>query len=234
MKAVRLSRVLHKWLGLLTGLQLLLWTISGFYMVAVPIEVIHGDMLMQNATADSAISLTEIIPIDVLLQKYPDTTSLTLTALLGKAVYRLDSYADIQLIDARTGALLPPMTKPHIMAIARQHYAGDSAIEKATLFTADPPAEVRFLQTAAWRVDFADNWGTSFYIDAQSGKFITRRHTLWRAFDFLWMLHIMDYETRDNINNPLLVTAAILGLLFFLTGAWVLYFSVGLARRRVR
>ena len=129
MKAVRLSRVLHKWLGLLTGVQLLLWTISGFYMVAVPIEVIHGDMLMQNATADSAISLTEIIPIDVLLQEYPDTTSLTLTALLGKAVYRLDSSADIQLIDARTGALLPPITNPHIMAIARQHYAGDSAIE---------------------------------------------------------------------------------------------------------
>ena len=44
MKAVRLSRVLHKWLGLLIGLQLLLWTASGFYMVAVPIEVIHGDM----------------------------------------------------------------------------------------------------------------------------------------------------------------------------------------------
>ena len=69
-------------------------------------------------------------------------------------------------------------------------------------------------------------------MDPGSGHFITRRHTLWRVFDFLWMLHIMDYETREDINTLLLTAATISGLLLFGLGVWVLYFSFGFGRRR--
>mgnify|MGYP003339799900 CR=1 FL=1 len=41
------------------------------------------------------------------------------------------------------------------------------------------------------------------------GEIVSRRHALWRVFDFAWMLHIMDYEARTNVNNPLLRIATL-------------------------
>jgi hypothetical protein len=48
---------------------------------------------------------------------------------------------------------------------------------------------------------------------------------LWRWFDFLWMFHIMDYETRDDVNNNLLRVASATGLAFALSGIWLLLYS---------
>lgn len=56
MKASRLSQKLHKWLGLIVGVQLLIWTVSGFYMVLMDIDMIHGDHLV--AEQDNGIDLS--------------------------------------------------------------------------------------------------------------------------------------------------------------------------------
>ena len=44
-----LVRRTHKWLALVVGVQALLWTLTGFYMVAVHIDTIHGDNLVRPA-----------------------------------------------------------------------------------------------------------------------------------------------------------------------------------------
>ena len=48
MNSHKLSRWLHKWLSIVIGVQALIWAISGFYMVAVDIDFIHGDSLVRN------------------------------------------------------------------------------------------------------------------------------------------------------------------------------------------
>ena len=48
MNAVKLSRKIHKWIALIVGIQLFLWALSGFYMVVVDLDIIHGDMLVKN------------------------------------------------------------------------------------------------------------------------------------------------------------------------------------------
>ena len=48
MKPSLLSRSLHKWLALFVGLQLLVWAVTGFYMVAIDLDFIHGDSLVRN------------------------------------------------------------------------------------------------------------------------------------------------------------------------------------------
>ena len=40
----------------------------------------------------------------------------------------------------------------------------------------------------------------------------------WRQFDFLWMMHIMDYEARDDFNTVVLQVASTLGLVTVLSG----------------
>lgn len=56
------------------------------------------------------------------------------------------------------------------------------------------------------------------------------RHRDWRTFDFLWMLHTMDYAGRDDFNNLLLRVFSVLGLATVLSG-FVLF---GFTSRRVR
>jgi hypothetical protein len=58
-----------------------------------------------------------------------------------------------------------------------------------------------------------------------TGELVSRRHELWRIFDFVWMLHIMDYETRDNVNNWLLRPFTWGALLMALSGVWLLLYS---------
>jgi hypothetical protein len=233
-KAARLSRTLHKWFALVVGLQFLLWTASGFYMVAVNIDLIHGDMLVRNMEPPPQFVLSELTPAETIIREYPQAHRLILTTVLERAVYRLDGPFGRKLVDAKSGDPVPSLNEQQASDVARHYYAGDGAISNVELITTEPPGEVRFLTDPVWRVDFDDLWGSTFYVDPGTGHFITRRHTLWRVFDFLWMLHIMDYETRDDINNTLLTIATIVGLSMFAAGAWLLYFAFGFGRRRAQ
>jgi hypothetical protein len=47
----------------------------------------------------------------------------------------------------------------------------------------------------------------------------------------MWMLHIMDYGTRSDVNNPVLRVVSVAGLIFIVSGGWLLWFSF---RRRPR
>lgn len=76
-----------------------------------------------------------------------------------------------------------------------------------------------------WAVHYADAGETTLYFSPYSGELLARRHSLWRWFDFLWMFHIMDYEARSDVNNTLLRVASAVGLLFVLSGAWLLFYS---------
>jgi hypothetical protein len=50
-------------------------------------------------------------------------------------------------------------------------------------------------------------------------------------FDFMWMLHIMDYDDRDDINNWWLVVLSFCALLFALSGAALVVHRVFLRPR---
>jgi len=130
-------------------------------------------------------------------------------------------------VDAVTGERLPALTEAQLRALAQTYYARDAAIASMVYLQSDFPDEVRFLSTPVWRANFDDWHGTSLYIDAVTGDLVTRRHTLWRVFDFMWMLHIMDYQTRDSINTVLLSAAATLGLFTVLIGGWLTLFMRG-------
>ena len=82
-----------------------------------------------------------------------------------------------------------------------------------------------------WRVDFDDRFNTSFYIDPYTGALATRRHQYWRIFDFFFMLHIMDYDERNDVNNLLLKLAQFTGVSFAITGLWLLFYSFNRRRK---
>ncbi|NCF73845.1 MAG: hypothetical protein GWP67_10115 [Gammaproteobacteria bacterium] len=229
MKAIRLSRKTHKWFALVLGIQLFLWSLSGFYMVAVHIDIIHGDMLIKNMDQRVGSYADVEVPFERVAELYPESESITLSAMMERPVYLIEG-AKTQLLDANTGQQLTPLGKDLATQIATYHYADEGAVIRVRLIEKDPPTELQTRALPLWRVDFDDVWNSSFYIDPNSGKFATRRHSLWRVFDFLWMLHVMDYDERENINNNVLRIFSVLGTLMGLSGVWLLFYSFN--RRR--
>jgi hypothetical protein len=76
-----------------------------------------------------------------------------------------------------------------------------------------PPIELR-RPIAAWRVEMDD--GTRFYVDAGSGEIVARRTGWWRIYDWMWGLHIMDLETREDTHNPWVIGFGIAALIMSL------------------
>jgi hypothetical protein len=85
-----------------------------------------------------------------------------------------------------------------------------------------------------WQVQFDDKTKTRLYINADTAELMNVRTRLWRAFDFMWMLHIMDYKGRDDINNWWLWLAALMASLFALSGLGLVVHRIILRPRRIR
>jgi PepSY-associated transmembrane protein len=224
MKAVKLSRKIHKWFALVLGIQLFLWALSGFYMVVVNIDIIHGDMLVRNMQATVSHDDRSLIPLERLALMHPDAQSITLKSMMDQPVYLVTSDSTL-LLDAHDGRQLSPLDEQTAIQVARYHYEGEGNIRHVELLENNPPTELQTRPLPLWRIDFDDAWNSSFYIDPHSSEFETRRHTLWRVFDFMWMLHVMDYDAREDINNTVLRLFSILGVLLGMGGVWLLFYS---------
>jgi hypothetical protein len=223
MKPAYWARSVHKWIGLIVGVQALLWMISGVYMTVVPLEIIHGDHLAHVRGAPLEISTTRTDPAS-LQQRFPELTGLKLKTLLGRDVYEVRQGKRLDLVDARTGIQISPLKEADALALAKDAYQGDAPV-RAVEWVTQAPQEVATRPVPMWAVHFADRGQTTLYVSPDSGELLARRHSLWRWFDFLWMFHIMDYDARSDVNNSLLRVAAISGLLFALSGAWLLFYS---------
>jgi uncharacterized iron-regulated membrane protein len=231
MRPALLSRTLHKWLGLVVGIQLVFWTLSGFYMVVVDLDFIHGDPLVRNLRVPLGPDEPQV-RFDEVVRRFEGVTAVSLRALPGwtAPMYEVTTGTGKVLVDAMTGQQLSPLAQDVIGGLSRQYYAGSGHLTSLTLIERDAPMEIQSRPLPLWRADFDDWLQTSLYVHPDTGVLVTRRHRFWRWFDFVWMFHIMDYENRTDMNNGLLRTATIAGLVTVLSGCWLLYFSF---RRRV-
>lgn len=234
LKPAVIARTLHKWLGLFIGIQILIWLATGLYMVVVDIDFIHGDPLVTNMQDRVVVPDSPKIDIAVLRSQYPDAIQIGLKPVMGKTYYTVTTSQNRYLFDPHSGALDSPLDEEAAREIARYHFAGEAQIVNATLISSDPPMEIKTRHLPLWRVDFDDRFATSFYIDPFNGSLTTRRHQYWRIFDFLWMLHIMDYEDRSDSHNRLLIAAQITGLTFAISGLWLLFYSFSGRRKKAK
>lgn len=159
------------------------------------------------------------------------STSSRLAWVRGRPVYVLATEAGEKAVDAAGGGPVAPPSESEIRSIAKSTYTGDEAIASAALIT-QIPGEIRGRKPPLWRVEF-DQWNKpTLYLSPVTGELVTRRHELWRVFDFVWMMHIMDYGTRDNVNNWLLRVFTWGAVLMVLSGAWLLLYSFHRKKKR--
>lgn len=219
-------RRLHKWLGLLIGVQFLLWMASGTLMSLLDSEKVSGGLSRMPKTSVPAWP-SETLPIDaVLARQSTPVRTLGTGWLLGKPVLRLSNSKGTHLVDALTGQ---PLTIDASMAraLASASYAGPGDPGTARLLSRS--SEVRKHKGQVWAVDFSDNDATTVYVSAETGTIVAHRNSTWRLFDFFWMLHIMDYWDREDFNNPLVIGSGVGGLWLALSGIWLLFTSLRFA-----
>lgn len=225
-----IARRLHKWIALVLAAQIIVWAASGLYMTSVHIDIIHGDHFIRRAEPRPVEPGALTDPV-ALLRTVPGASAVRFGWLLDRPVFIVSGTEGSSLHDARTGATLPPPDEAQIRALARYWYTGAEPIASIRLVS-DIPSEIRGRTPPVWRVDFSGWNKPTLYFSPQTGELLARRHELWRAFDFLWMLHIMDYETRDNVNNTVLRVFTWAALLMTLSGAWLLAYHLPRRRRR--
>ncbi len=219
---------IHLWAGLVLGLQVLLWMASGVVMSWFPIELVRGETNAYAAPPAVLEPATYASPGGVLAQA-GGATSLQLTHWLGRPVYITRGPGGAAgLYDAATGERLSPLSEANARKVAEKDYLGGGGIVSAALISF-PPQEYRG-ERPVWRIDYNDRLHTRLYISPTSGAVRARRNDIWRIYDFFWMLHIMDYEEREDYNNPLIMAASAAGLVFALSGMIIVAYR--LRRRR--
>ena len=225
-----LARRLHKWLALFVGLQALIWTVSGLYMTVVHIDTIHGDHFIRSAEPPPIAGQGLLDPLAA-AASVPGATGVRLHWLLDRPTYIVSAGEGSKLVDARTGARLPPPSAQQVARLADHWFTGEERLVSVRLIR-EIPGELRGRKPPLWRADF-DGWNKpTLYFSPETGELVSRRHELWRVFDFVWMLHIMDYDERENVNNTLLRVATLSALAMVLAGGWLLVSAFRRPRRK--
>ncbi|MBA3676386.1 MAG: PepSY domain-containing protein [Sphingosinicella sp.] len=214
-----LFRKIHKWVGLILGIQFLLWTISGLGMALLDHEEVSGGHAPETPTIPMpagggwgrALASVGSQPV----------TGLAVLPLLDRQVIEIDIAGGTRLFDSETGS---PVTVDATLAeaIAVAAYHEPSRVQRVEPLDRLTLA-VREHELPIWRVDFADERNSSFYVSGTTGKLLERRNDSWRLWDVLWMLHNMDYLNRTSFNHPLIVAVTFFTLWLAITGFYLLF-----------
>ncbi|VAV87158.1 hypothetical protein MNBD_ALPHA06-962 [hydrothermal vent metagenome] len=233
MKTAAILTRVHKWIGLLVGLQLLLWTTGGVVMSVFKIESVRSEAMIAKPLPLSADLAISTYPMRVAKAAGLDNfEALSLENFAGEPVWRIKSEEKTVLVSAISGRSMLPLTEEDTRKLALADYAGTGEIKQITRVETGP-IEVRGRKDL-YRINFSKPRNYTLWVDRNEGRIIAHRSTLWRVYDFFWMLHIMDYDDRKDFNNPLLIFFAFSAFLFVGTGIGLLVHRFLLRPRRRR
>ena len=216
--SARIAGKVHRWLALLMAIQILFWFVSGLFFAIAPIERVRSE---------HRIAEQQSVPLPIAtaasgLQRVAAGGAgagerIEVRTMLGRPVALVSSVeARPRLYDLNSGRQISPIPAPLAVRIAEADHAGHIRAARVELVT-EESTEYRGA-LPAWRVWFDDGASRAVYVSVDTGAVTARRSTLWRAFDFLWSLHIMDFKNHVDFNTPLLIVATALALVMIVAG----------------
>jgi hypothetical protein len=211
-----LASFVHKWLALIIGIQIFIWIATGLFFTVVPIEQVRSEHRIREL-APLQLSVTDLGQVPGALARAEAPIRLTVENRPEGARIVAD-YADgsAALFDARTGARLSPLDQESAVAVARARITTDAPVASSDLVTTASPEYRGALP--AWRIAFDEPSKLAVYVGANTGQVTARRSELWRVYDFLWALHIMDYQEHENFNHAPIVIVSVLAFLSTIAG----------------
>ncbi len=211
----------HWWLSLIIGIQVLIWSLSGAYMVLTDIHFIRGQHLVKPISSVKPNAHINY-GFQQVLTDFPEATNLQLNLSTQTPHIQFNNEQQTIKVSMVDGKVLPRLTTANISTQALAHYAGKASIENIQLLE-QAPSEISARHAPVWQVEFNDAAHTTFYYSEATNKLVSKRHDYWRIFDFLWRLHIMDYWQGEDIHTPWLTAVSIGSSLMALLGLFLIY-----------
>jgi uncharacterized iron-regulated membrane protein len=216
MSATRVASIVHKWLALVLLVPVLFWFVSGLFFAVAPIETVRSEHRIAKQPPAPVAVETAALGLARISGQVRAAEKIEVRMLLGRPVAAVVAgKGRPKLFDLGSGRPISPIDPATAAAIAERDLSGDEKSRRVERVTKNSP-EYRG-PLPAWRVDFAGA-NRSVYVAADTGLVTSRRSTLWRVFDFMWALHILDFEEHEDINNSLLIGTSALGLVIVVTG----------------
>ena len=212
-----LVRNIHKYLSFLISIQLLLWTVSGIYFAFNKIENVRGEQYREepNFNVDFSKLNFEIDGAqNIRVTDRMDQQILVVDGIYGREY--LDFYGkDVEQLNAEEAKTLSAKHTsliPESVELVTENIVG---------------SEFRGRALPIYRVKSVNDVGEGInvYLNVYTGEVEAVRSNQWRIWDLMWGFHIMDWETREDIDNLLLKIFSILALISSITGV-LLFFKV--------
>lgn len=230
------ARKIHRYLAVFLGIQFLFWTLGGLYFSWNNMDDVHGETLLKqdklyfkdvdfSQIQNGIDSLKTVVDIDSI-------QSIKLIEAFEKPLAQLNYFSQnqlkVQLIYAETGILRPLFSGQECIELVEKQLKNPIPIIKAEFLDKHSVGnhhEYREKPLPAYAFTLDHPSQTTIYISTESGQITSVRNNNWRRFDFLWMLHTMDYNTRDHITNWVLRIFSALGILTIFSGFFLFYLT---------
>ena len=229
-------RAWHRWLGLFTSIQLLLWTVSGLFFTIPDITDVRGEQyrnIKNNLEIHS--ELGDLVSIQSIVTDGNDLSekdfNITLRKRAQSWVYQVQSGSrKTQIYNAFTGDLLNSISEKEATWIVRNK-TSMNPVEAELINESRTGSEYRGRDLPLYRIKVEEPKSGVVYVDPVTGDIMAIRTTLWRVWDFLWSLHIMDYREREDFSHWLIRIFAALSVMTVISGIVLWIISSKLAKK---
>jgi hypothetical protein len=207
----------HKYLSFFISLQLFLWTISGIYFAFNKIELVRGEQYR----------LTESFPINFDEVKFsrPDVQQVKAIKRLDEIIFVINASKGIEYLNA-LGTPVSKLSQSEVFEIVSSSSTLEP-IDLEEITESSKGSEFRGRDLPLYKVTSINDKDKkiNLYLNVFSGEITAVRSLQWRIWDLMWGFHIMDWQTRDKINNIFLKIFSILALVSSISGI-LLFFRV--------
>ena len=207
----------HKYLSFFISVQLFLWTVSGIYFAFNKIELVRGEQYR----------LTESFPINFNEVKFSRSDVQQVKAInrLWEIIFVVSGSKGTEYLDS-FGTPVNKLNKSEIFEIVSSS-STLKPIDLEEITESSKGSEFRGRDLPLYKVTSLNDKDKkiNLYLNVFSGEITAVRSLQWRIWDLMWGFHIMDWQTRDKINNIFLQIFSILALVSSVSGI-MLFFRV--------
>ena len=207
----------HKYLSFFISLQLFLWTISGIYFAFNKIELVRGEQYR----------LTESFPVNFNEVNFSRSDVYQIKAIkrLDEIIFVVNASKGTEYLNA-LGTPVSKLSKSEVFEIVSSSSTLEP-IDLEEITESSKGSEFRGRDLPLYKVTSLNDKDKkiNLYLNVFSGEITAVRSLQWRIWDLMWGFHIMDWQTREKINNIFLKIFSILALVSSISGI-LLFFKV--------
>lgn len=217
----------HKWLGLIILVQLLLWLISGLALSLIDFNKSGGRIYQENIIHTSTPFPQSFVDNRKLVSNISDTLdsekvdTIKLVSLHGQWFYQVQMNNMVKLFDSRTGELMF-FDEAFATTQAKASYRGTGAFVDIEELPEGTLSRWRD-NGKLWQVRFDDDIATRVIVSQSTGKIMRHMNNYTSISELMFLLHFMDYQKQHSFNHWWIVMFASLAVAFSFSGAILLF-----------